>query len=130
MDDRLKALSGGTTALKTNWQHRGVKDGPAAPDFMLDPHGPIVTREGEYVQFQCEYPFIMWAHRANSVTPNFDSPENPFGWTMSQKSTDHAPYVVNAVTAAGLTAQRFYKTVAWINVNGETIFVDPDMIGI
>jgi hypothetical protein len=131
MQERLKAVPGGKDAMKVNWQQRGIKDGPAEPHFIADPdHHPVVMREGEYVRFQCDYPFVVWAHRDPNVMPNFDSPENPFGWTMSQQSTQQAPYVVIGVAQPTLTAQRFYKSIAWIIVDGQTILVDPDVVGL
>jgi hypothetical protein len=130
MDERINAIPGGRSQLKTTWQHHGVVNAPPAPHFIQDSsHHPIVVRPGEYVRFICDYPFVVWAHRDQNVAPNMDSPENPFGWTMSQQSTQQAPYVVIAVAQSNIAGQRFYKCQAWITVNGQIILVDPDTVG-
>jgi len=133
MTERIKNdVPGGLEGLKTEWKNRVVKDGPAVPHFIANPgHHPIVTRAGETVQFQCDYPFRVWAHRDLNVLPMLASPDNPYGWTQPQESTLKAPYTVTATAVENLTAQRFYKCVAWITISDtETVLVDPDDIGI
>jgi len=134
MIERIKnEVPGGIEGLKREWSSRVVKDGPAEPHLIanLGHHFPIVTRAGETVQFQCDYPFRVWAHRELNVVPRLASPDNPYGWNQPQESTLKAPYTVTATAVDNLTAQRFYKCVAWITVSDtETVLVDPDDIGI
>jgi hypothetical protein len=129
MQERIDAIPGGRPQLQKTFQSHGVLNA-TLPHFIRDStHHPIVIRPGEYVRFECDFPFVVWAHRDPNVPPNFDSPENPFGWTISQRSTQQAPYFVIAVAQPSIAAQRFYKTQAWISVGGQTILVDPDCIG-
>jgi hypothetical protein len=126
-----KYVPGGKDQLKSEWLSRLVVSGPKAPHFMLQTdHHPIVVWPGETVQFQCATPFVIWAHRDPNVVPVFASPENLFGWTVSQKSTTTAPYTVRAVAVPNIRQQRFYKTVAWVQTDQGTVLVDPDGLGL
>ena len=134
-----KYVPGGKDGLKNEWLSRLVVGGPKAPHFMLETdHHPIVVRPGETVQFQCATPFVIWAHRDPNVVPVFASPENMFGWTISQKSTQNlspnatpsAQYIVQAVAVPNIRQQRFYKTVAWVQTGGQTVLIDPDGRGL
>jgi hypothetical protein len=134
MFERIKnEVPGGKDGLEEEWKSRLVQNGPAQPHFIANwgHHNPIVTRAGETVQFQCDYPFRVWAHRELNLVPVLASPDNPYGWNQPQESTLRAPYTVTATAVGNLTAQRFYKCVAWITVSDtQTVLVDPDDIGI
>jgi hypothetical protein len=133
MKDRLSAIPGGRPTLKTNWHGRAMVGAAAAPEFIQDPnHHPIVVRPGEYVKFQCDYPFMVSANRDKSVSPDPQSPDSPFTWPNGQQSTQQAsPYFVIGVAQDNLHHQRFYKSEAWVTVPGQLKpeHPDPDTVG-
>ena len=146
MDTRLhKELDGAGNNLETNlsnqWSGRHALNGPKYPHF-LDPsqkgkHTPILMREGEVVEFVCDYPFDIWADRDPNVEVCEEAPNNPFGWTEPQhvpgnqtlKATVLTPPLdsTNTPTKPGPTEQRFYKFSAWVYLTDDEIgLVDPD----
>ena len=120
-------------AIIDDWDTRKVQGAPA-PHFLDPHHGPVVVRSGETVRFLCQRPFKIWVQREPHVTPELSSPESPFvGWTTTQDSGNvkvNDDYTVTAIAANGITAQRFYKCTAWIDIGDrKTVLVDPDVIG-
>jgi hypothetical protein len=99
---------------------------------MGEVYHPTVVRQGEYVRYQCKYPFYLTAHRDYHVTPDRRSPDSPFGWSKFEESKPDGSYhVVIAKAAADLHYQRFYKSMAWIFIPGELpVRADPDLIGL
>ena len=131
MNDRVSAIPGGRPTLRNNWHGRALGAAAAAPQFIQDPnHHPIVVRPGEYVRFQCDYPFMVSAGRDKSVWPDAKSPDSPFAWPEGQHSTQQGPpYFVIGVAQQHLHYQRFYKTEAWVDVPGNPAHPDPDTLG-
>ena len=120
-------------SIEAEWRTRRVPTAPALPHFLgHGNHIPIVVRTGETVQFTCQRPFMIWAHRDPNVTVRLQSPENPFGWSTEQKAELRGVlYEVIAQAAANISEQRFYKCTAWIELDtGNPLLVDPDVIGL
>jgi hypothetical protein len=132
MLERIRAVpNGGAEKLQENWGQRGIRDGQAKPKFLQDlEHIPIVVRPFEYVRFQCDYPFFITAGRDKNVFPDGDSPDSPFVWPASQQSSmQQGPYFVIGVSQRDIHQQRFFKCQAWLQKDGQTVWIDPDTVG-
>jgi len=138
---RLHETEGGRElldTLRTEWSDRRAQNAPPDPHFIgHQGHRPILMREGEVVEFVCDYPFDIWADRDPNVEVCEEAPNNPFGWTEPQhvpgnqtlKATVLTPPLdsTNTPTKPGPTEQRFYKFSAWVYLTDDEIgLVDPD----
>ena len=138
---RLHETEGGRELLdtiRTEWSDRRAQNAPPDPHFIgHQGHRPILMREGEVVEFVCDYPFDIWADRDPNVEVCEEAPNNPFGWTEPQhvpgnqtlKATVLTPPLdsTNTPTKPGPTEQRFYKFSAWVYLTDDEIgLVDPD----
>ena len=120
-----------------DWDIRRVQGAPQKPHFAdpTHPHAPVVVHSGETVKFLCVRPFKIWVQREPNVIPDLSSPENPFEWRSTLEATfearaDGYNFGVTATVAAGITAQRFYKCTAWVDIgDNRTVLIDPDVIG-
>jgi len=127
MDERLAGLD-----LSREWRARLVqgKGVPQNPHFIEDKHPPAVIHPGETVVFKCVRPFKIWVQRESNVVPDLSSPENPFGWTLTREAEKVGnDFIVTGTATYGIRAQRFYKCIAWVDIDDETVLVDPDVIG-
>ena len=138
---RLHETEGGRElldTLRTEWSDRRAQNAPPDPHFIgHQGHRPILMREGEVVEFVCDYPFDIWADRDPNVEVCEEAPNNPFGWTEPQhvpgNQTLKATVLTrpldstNTPTKPGPTEQRCYKFSAWVYLTDDEIgLVDPD----
>ena len=138
---RLHETEGGRElldTLRTEWSDRRAQNAPPDPHFIgHQGHRPILMREGEVVEFVCDYPFDIWADRDPNVEVCEEAPNNPFGWTEPQhvpgnqtlKATVLTPPLdsTNTPTKPGPTEQRCYKFSAWVYLTDDEIgLVDTD----
>src|SRR5262245_44910870 len=47
------------------YRRRKTSRAPNDPNFIREPHPPVIVREGEFVQFVCDPPFAfrIWSHK-------------------------------------------------------------------
>ena len=125
------------TTLLDDWKNRRAGNGDQKPHFADHAgHRPILMREGEVVEFNCKYPFEIWADRDPNVSVYPGAPNNPFGWNSPQSASDRVlQATVNAPpldgngtpTQPGPADQQFYKFRAWVYVTPDKFYViDPD----
>src|SRR5262245_53229701 len=63
------------------WNKRKREGTPSA---AYRDHKPIIFREGDVLQFECEFDFEIGAKKNPDVDEVPGTPDNPFGWTKEQ----------------------------------------------
>jgi hypothetical protein len=137
--DLTKAESHKNESIDDEWTRRRKANAPLRPPFRHSGHVPILVREGEDVEFQCDPPlaFAVYMGRDPDVqletNPTFgQGPDNPFGWTTAQVATPGGTVqatVRGPIPENGPADQRFYKVTAWVWEGGPSpTVIDPDGI--